>query len=121
MALVLRIEGRKLGQVAQAAFNLMESGSATMFVPAMVFAETLYLSAKARIAIGLTDVSNYLAQHPNCKQHPLDLAVVQAAARITDVPELHDRLIAGTALFRNCSLITNDPVIQASAWVTTVW
>jgi PIN domain nuclease of toxin-antitoxin system len=121
MALILRIEGRKLGTVARAAFNLVELGNATILLPAMVFAEALYLSEKGRIGIGLADVSNYMSRYPNCKQCPLDLEVVQAAAQITDVPDLHDRLIAGTARVLNWSLITNDPVIQASAWVTTVW
>jgi len=121
MALVLRIENRKLGTAAKAAFNLVESGSATIWVPAIVLAETLYLSEKKRIGIALADVSHYLTRYPDCKQYPLDLAVVQAAAQITDVPDLHDRLIAGTACLLNRLLITNDPVIQASAWVTTVW
>ena len=87
----------------------------------MIFAEVLYLFEKRRISVGLADVSRYLTQHGSCRQHPLDLAVVQAAAQITDVPDLHDRLIAGTARSLNWPLITNDPVIQASAWVTTVW
>ena len=40
---------------------------------------------------------------------------------ITDIPELHDRLIAATARIHNVELITNDPVIQASAFVRTIW
>ena len=53
MALILRIEGRKLGSVAQVAYNGVESGNATILVPAMVFAETLYLFEKRRIGVGL--------------------------------------------------------------------
>lgn len=51
----------------------------------------------------------------------MGLAVVQSAAQITDIPELHDRLIAGTARTLDLDLITNDPIVQASAFVRTVW
>jgi predicted nucleic acid-binding protein len=121
MAFVLRIEKRKSGAVAKAAFDLMESGNATISIPGMVFAEVLYLSEAQRIGISLADVSNYLRRYPNCKEHPLDFAVIESASRITDIGDLHDRLIAATALLLKWPLITNDPVVQASTWVSTVW
>jgi predicted nucleic acid-binding protein len=49
------------------------------------------------------------------------LEVVQAAAQITDIPELNDRLIAGTARSLGLELVTNDQVIQASRFVKTTW
>jgi hypothetical protein len=51
----------------------------------------------------------------------MSLNVIHSAAQITDIPELRDRLIAGTARLLNSELITNDPVIQASNFVRTVW
>lgn len=121
MALVLRLEGRKLGAVAQQAFAQAEAGKASVFIPAMVFAELLYLAEKKRIGVTLTDVVAYLGRYPACKEYPLTLAVVEAANQITDVPELHDRLIAGTACQLKLALVTNDPVLRASTWVQTVW
>jgi len=44
----------------------------------------------------------------------------EAAFEITDIPELHDRLIAGTARHLNLQLITNDPEILDSAFVNCV-
>ena len=44
MGLILRIEQRKLGPTAKGTFDSMESGNATVYVPALVFAEILYLS-----------------------------------------------------------------------------
>lgn len=121
MALVLRLEGRKLGTVAKAAYVAAESGQATIFIPGIVFAEVLYLSEKHRISIGIPEVVNYFSRYPNCQEHPLTLAVVQAAAQITDIRELHDRLIAATARLLQKPLITNDPIIQASTAVRTIW
>jgi hypothetical protein len=51
----------------------------------------------------------------------MSVAVVQSAAQIFDMPALHDRLIAGTACLCDVALMTNDPVIQAPASVTTGW
>ncbi len=121
MGLVLRIERRRLGPVARAIFDAVESGTATVYIPALVFAEILYLSEKQRISVSLRTVTTYLEQFPSYKEFPMSLAVVQSAAEITDVPELHDRLIAGTARSLNLDLITNDPTIRASTFLKTVW
>jgi len=43
------------------------------------------------------------------------------AIQISDIPELHDRLIAATARQLNLELITNDSVIRSSAFVKTIW
>jgi len=99
----------------------MESSQGTILVPAMVFAEILYLSEKRRIPTTLADVSSYLNRNPSCQEYPMSLAIIQAAALIDDIRELHDRLIAGTAQFFQRVLITNDPIIQASRWVQTLW
>lgn len=121
MGFVLRLEQRRLGSRAKVLFEAMEAGSVIIHIPAMVFAEILYLSEKNRISLTLPSVEDYLARFPNCRGFPLSLHVVRAAGEITDIPELHDRLIAATARVHNVELITNDPVIQASAFVRTLW
>lgn len=121
MGLVLRIERRRLGPVARAIFDAVESETATVYIPALVFAEILYLSEKQRISVSLRTVTTYLEQFPSYKEFSMSLAVVQSAAEITDVPELHDRSIAGTARSLNLDLITNDPTTRASIFLKTVW
>jgi len=115
------VEGRKRGAVAKSIFEAVESGRAVIYVPGLVFAEILYLSEKRRIAASLSDVADYLAQYSGCREYPLSLAVIQAATQITDIPELHDRLIAGTARLLDLELMTNDPQIQTSVAVRTIW
>ena len=63
----------------------------------------------------------HLKKFQHYQEYPMSLAVIQAAALITDIPELHDRLIAGTARLLDLELMTNDPTIQASTFVRTVW
>lgn len=121
VGLILRIERRKLGATARSIFEAAESGSVTIHIPTLVFAEILYLAEKQRIGLSLSSVIDYLQQFPNYKQYPMSLAVIQSAADITNIPELHDRLTAGTARSLHLALITNDPAIQASLHVRTVW
>ncbi len=121
MGLVLRLEQRRLGPTAKTLFEAMENGTILIHIPSVVLAEILYLSEKKRISLTLRAVKEYFARFPNCREFPLNLRVIQTAAEITDIPELHDRLIAATARIDNIELITNDPAIQASAFVRTTW
>lgn len=79
------------------------------------------LSEKRRISLSLHAVAEHLEKFQHYQEYPMSLAVIQAAAQINDIPELPDRLIAGTARFLHLDLITNDPTIQALAFVKTVW
>ncbi len=121
MALVLRLERRKSGPQAKSLFDAAQRGETVIQVPSLVCAEILYLFEKGRIKTSLDQLENYLAQSPNIKECPMSFAMIQAAANIDDIRELHDRLIAGTAVYLGVPLITNDPVIIASRFVKTVW
>lgn len=52
---------------------------------------------------------------------PITAQIVVRAFEISDIPELHDRIIAAIAIHRNALLITNDPVIAASKFLKTLW
>lgn len=121
MAIVIRIEKRKLGQQAKIIFEAAEQQSVNIFVPAIVFAEVLYLSERRKIGCSLESIELYFQQHTSIQELPMSFSVVQFCAKINDIPELYDRLIAATALSINAPLITNDPVIQSSQFIATVW
>ncbi|HEV8573506.1 MAG TPA: PIN domain-containing protein [Dehalococcoidia bacterium] len=121
VGLVLRIERRRVGPTAKRIFEAVEAGSTTVHIPALVFAEILYLSERRRIRVTLLSTTAYLQQFPRYQEYAMGLAVVQAASEITDVPELHDRLIGGVARLRGLELITNDVSLQSSTALKTVW
>lgn len=56
MAIVIRIEKRKLGQQAKTIFEAAEQQSVNIFVPAIVFAEVLYLSERRKIGCSLESI-----------------------------------------------------------------
>lgn len=121
MAVVLHLEKRRTGQRVKAILDASLRGEVTVFLPGVVFAEILYLSEKKRITATLPEVRRLLNQNPTIEEFPLTFAVVSAASEITDIPELHDRLIAGTARSLGLPLLTNDPRIQGSRFVQTLW
>jgi predicted nucleic acid-binding protein len=47
--------------------------------------------------------------------------ILRLENRKNDIPELHDRIIAGTALKAGAKLITNDPIIARSKFVENIW
>lgn len=83
--------------------------------------EILYLSERRRISVDLTAVKNLLAQSQSYTVAPVGFEVIEATASINDIPELHDRVIAGTAAWLNIPILTNDPDMTASRHVRTIW
>jgi predicted nucleic acid-binding protein len=121
MAVVLRLEKRRMGKMAKSLFESAELGNTQIYIPSMVFAEILYLFEKRRISVSLDNVQDYLMRYPHIKEYSMTFAVIQSSSKINDISELHDRLIAGSALSLGLPLITNDPVIEASAFIKMVW
>jgi len=126
MAVVLHLENRRMPPAAKAFFTRAEQAQGTLGIAAITLAEIGYLAEKRRIKLTPADVVAYSRRYPAVRVLPLTAAVVQAAFRITDIAELHDRLIAGTAVeLMEVSpavvVLTNDPVIALSTFVKTLW
>jgi predicted nucleic acid-binding protein len=121
VGLILYLEKRKSGASAEQIFDSAENGQTIIHIPAMVFAEILFLSEKKRISANLTDIIQLFQNFPNFKEFPMNSDVIKSAEQITDIPELHDRIISATARYLNLELITNDTKIQNSVFVKTIW
>ena len=86
----------------------------------MVIFEVGYLYEKNRIPVSVKDIESIISDSVNYVEEALTLDIIKSAFEITDIPELHDRLIAGTARYLDIPLITNDPVILRSAFLQCV-
>jgi PIN domain nuclease of toxin-antitoxin system len=86
----------------------------------VVIFEIAYLHEKKRIPISVKDIENIIADSVNYVEEALTLDIIKSAFEITDIPELHDRLIAGTARHLDIPLITNDPVILNSTFLKCI-
>ena len=121
MALILRLENRKLGTKAKASFISAEKAEIGLIIPAMVLVELCYLSEKKRIETNLKGFKDYRNKFESITVEPMTEELIEKAFEINDIPELHDRIIAGTALKAGAKLITNDPIIARSKFVENIW
>jgi hypothetical protein len=71
--------------------------NAVIIIPAIVLMEVMYLFEKNRIKIGLFQTED-LMESQNYQFEPLSFEILKAASQIDDIPKLHDRLIATTAM-----------------------
>ena len=117
-ALVKIMMGKKaINDKAHQAFLSADKGECIIIIPAVVLMEVLYLFEKNRIEVGLLHTEDLL-RGQNYQFEPLSLEILKTASEIDDIPELHDRLIAATAKYLDIPLITNDPLIKKSKFVT---
>ena len=121
MAVVLRLEKRKMPAHTRLIFERAERGEVEIIIPAMVMAEIGYLSERRKIELTLPELATYCINYPTVIIRPDSAKTIESAFEIDDIPELHDRIIAGTAYELAIPLISNDPRIESSAFVTTIW
>ena len=121
MAIVSYLSKRRLPPSVKQVFQSADVGLCTIFIPAIVAVEISYLSEKGRIDVSLADLRQHISHYSTYQFQPLTFEIIDVCVQITDVPELHDRLIAATAKSLGLPLITNDPLIQKSTFLTTFW
>jgi PIN domain nuclease of toxin-antitoxin system len=97
-----------------------DKGENIIIISSTVLFEIAYLNEKGRIPVTLENVSKIIDNSINYVEEKLSKEIIKASFEIKDIPELHDRLIAGTARFLNLPLITNDPIILNSKFVKCV-
>jgi PIN domain nuclease of toxin-antitoxin system len=93
----------------------------TIIVPTVVLAEIMFIAKKGRITMTFSETVQRLEVSENFVITPLDLDILNTADKIGHDLEMHDRLIAATALFLDVPLITKDEVIKGSGICKVIW
>lgn len=120
-AIVKYFEGKKvINDKIHTIFKMSEFGEALIIVPAPVIFEIGILNQKGRTPVSLKTLE-YVFSVTDCLiEKSLDFNIIKTAFDINDIPELHDRLIAGAARYLNIPLLTNDPLMIQSQFVKTL-
>jgi predicted nucleic acid-binding protein len=110
-------QGPRAAEILSAA----DLGQHHVYLSAITLVEVLYLSEARRIDVGLSGLVDRVSGSANYEIVPVGVDAVLAAADVDDVPELHDRVIAGTARWLGVPILTGDEVIGRSRHVQTIW
>ena len=96
-------------------------------MPIIALAEAAYIVERGRTAIpSVPDLLRSVSADLRISIHPMTWEVFQESLNATVLPEIHDRLIVGSALYLQSlgdtvSLLTKDASIIAARLVTTLW
>jgi PIN domain nuclease of toxin-antitoxin system len=114
---------RKLGRDVRKAFEAVDAGEATVYVPAAVVLETWHL-ALGRVIHPTTTLASWWreVERPNVILDPMSAEDVCAAADLDwDHADPMDRLIAVAALRLGVPLATADEAITRWGGVRVLW
>mgnify|MGYP001562699869 FL=1 len=110
----------RLSSKALSAFSEAESDG-NIIVPAVVLAEIMFIAKKGRITISFAETLDKIGESGNFIIAPLDADILKIADKIEADLEMHDKLIAATAIYYEAVLITRDEHLSRSQIVATVW
>jgi PIN domain nuclease of toxin-antitoxin system len=92
-----------------------------IIIPTVVLAEIMYIAGKGKITLTFDETLQKIDSYENFIVAVLDVQILKVAEKIKVDLEMHDKLIAATALYYDASLITRDPLITKSGTCTTIW
>ncbi len=95
--------------------------SGQIIVPTVVLAEIMFIAQRGRIEISFSETLSKIEAADNFDIAPLDLDVLKTAHSILAPLEMHDKLIAATALCFGFPLISRDKELKRSKVVKNVW
>ena len=114
-------------RLPQKAYSLIDgalAGGAPAYISSISLIEIVYLTERGRIAPGAFEkIGNELQQEtPAFRIVSVDFGIAKALREIPRiaVPDMPDRIIAGTALYLKLPLITRDRRLTALG-IRTIW
>lgn len=117
-------ENQKLSRKVKTIFESCDNGETIVYIPVICLIEFVYLYEKRKIPFQLyEELENiFLSGDTNFIIVDINLDVVKHLRTIArdNIPDLPDRIIAATALFKNLPLISRDRMITHSK-IETIW
>ena len=110
-----------ISQKAKEIFDKSEEGECVIFIPSIVIAECLSIFDKKKITFDFKALFNQIKRSDNYAIIPLDHKVLLKMVEITDVSELHDKIIVATAKLIKVPLITKDSFLSNLKTISTLW
>lgn len=100
-------------------YSLIEKNQKRLIVPSIAILEAYHKNLKRQL-LDFRKLLNHLKK-PNIRIASLDEKVLNACYGLPGKIEIHDRVIAATALTYDCPLITKDKTLRRYSPLKTVW
>lgn len=110
-----------LGANAKSAFDEAVAGRAQILVPSIVLAELFFLNEKAGNPLRFEDEFSRLASAGQFQFVPFDAEDVLDFSEDAQIPEMHDRIIAGAARRAGAACLTRDTLLSKHPSIRCVW
>jgi PIN domain nuclease of toxin-antitoxin system len=110
-----------LGANARSAFERVLGGDGLVIVPAICIAELVMLAEKRRVAIDVDEIMQTLRETSGFVLSALSSEIAVKIRGLSQLNDIHDRLIVAETQARNATLITRDELITSSKIVPTIW
>jgi len=112
-----------LPEKAEKIFQSAEKGNAKLILPSISIGETIYVFKKQKKSRAGEEISKMLDNLGKCAYIEVKDLELQDWKKVDDsnIPELHDRMVAAIARKYDLPLITNDREIIKSGEVRTIW
>ena len=94
MAVVLRLEKRRVSMQVKEVFVSAEAGHVELFIPAMVLAEIGYLSEKKRIDTSVEIAMSYAEKWDTISMEPITAQIVVRAFEIYNGPQFSNQWLS---------------------------
>jgi len=107
---------KKLSKLAKSSIN----NSKKVFIPTIVLLELLYTMHKINIEDKFPLVLKLIKKHKKYAVISLDIAIVEKVAQLTNLLEMHDKVIVATADMLKLPLVSKDSTIQ-KVYKNIIW
>ncbi len=112
---------RKLGENARQAFEEIANGESKLLIPVIVLAELIFTIENKPIQADFDEILKAIKASPNIEFLDLDLLSTLKLRELTQIKEMHDRMIVASAIKYQVPLITRDENITSSGLVKVIW
>jgi predicted nucleic acid-binding protein len=110
-----------LGENARQAFEEVANGESKLLIPVIVLAELIFTIENKPVQADFDQILKAIKASPNIEFLDLDLLATLKLRELTQINEMHDRMIVASAIKYQTPLITRDENITKSGLVKVIW
>lgn len=112
---------RKLSRKAKEVIDDCISEGGKLLVPTIVLSEALDIAEKEKVEFDFQKMYQLINDSPVFQVIGFGASIFDETLEISDIKEIHDRIIVATAKFYSADVITRDRIIRSSGEVESLF